>query len=290
MAEIQVATRTVSAAPQRRGRLLSAIPIALALFIIAVVVAFAAFGELFAPRDPNAQNLLVGDVPPNAEFVLGTDQLGRDVVSRIVAGARTALVGPMLVAVGGMTIGTILGMLGGYLGGRLDALIMRWVDLMYSLPGLLIAIVIIGVVGGGYFMAVVVLIILFSPADTRIVRAEALRQRPLPYIEAARTLGVPTWRIMFVHIFPNVLPVVVSYVFLDFAFALVSISGLSFLGLGVPPGTPDWGRMLFENRTVLFTNPLAAIAPGLMIVAAAASMNIVGDWLYERFASSGAGR
>jgi peptide/nickel transport system permease protein len=196
----------------------------------------------------------------------------------------------MLIAVGGMTIGTILGMLGGYLGGRLDAAIMRWVDLMYSLPGLLIAIVVIGVIGGGYAMAVIVLIILFSPADTRIVRAEALRQRPLPYIEAARTLGVPTWRIMFIHIFPNVLPVVVSYVFLDFAFGLVSLSGLSFLGLGVPPGTPDWGRMLFENRTVLFTNPLAAIAPGLMIVAAAASMNIIGDWLYERFASSGAGR
>ncbi len=290
MAEGQVAVPTLATEPRQRGRLAGFIPVAIALVIIGVVVVAAALGDLIAPRDPNAQNLLVGDVPPNGQFPLGTDQLGRDVLSRIIAGARTALVGPMLIAVGGMTIGTILGMLGGYLGGRLDAIIMRWVDLMYSLPGLLIAIVIVGVVGGGYFMAVIVLIVLFSPADTRIVRAEALRQRPLPYIEAARTLGVPTWRIMFVHVLPNVLPVVVSYVFLDFAFGLVSLSGLSFLGLGVPPGTPDWGRMLFENRTVLFTNPLAAVAPGLMIVAAAAAMNIVGDWLYERFASSGAGR
>lgn len=290
MAEAHVAPPTARAAPWQRGRWISAIPIALALLIIGAVVAFAVLGELIAPRNPNQQNLLVGAVPPNEEFLLGTDQIGRDILSRVIAGARTALVGPMLVAVGGMTIGTLLGMLGGYMGGRLDSLIMRWVDLMYSLPALLIAIVVIGVIGGGYFMAVIVLIILFSPADTRIVRAEALRQRPLPYIEAARTLGVPTWRIMFIHVFPNVLPVVVSYVFLDFAFGLVSLSGLSFLGLGVPPGTPDWGRMLFENRTVLFVNPLAAIAPGLMIVAAAASMNILGDWLYERFASSGAGR
>jgi peptide/nickel transport system permease protein len=290
MAEIQVATPTTRSVPRQGGRWINTIPIALSLLVISVVVAFAVLGELIAPRNPNQQNLFIGAVAPNDEFLLGTDQIGRDILSRIIAGARTALVGPMLVAVGGMTIGTMLGMLGGYIGGRLDALIMRWVDLMYSLPALLIAIVVIGVIGGGYVMAVLVLIILFSPADTRIVRAEALRQRPLPYIEAALTLGVPTWRIMFVHVFPNVLPVVVSYVFLDFAFGLVSLSGLSFLGLGVPPGTPDWGRMLFENRTVLFVNPLAAIAPGLMIVAAAASMNILGDWLYERFASSGAGR
>src|SRR5918999_6559635 len=162
MAEVQVATRTVTAPPRQRGRLINAIPIVLAVVIIGVVVVFAILGELIAPSDPNEQNLLVGDVPPNDQFPLGTDQLGRDVLSRIIAGARTALVGPMLIAVGGMTIGTLLGMLGGYLGGRLDAAIMRWVDLMYSLPGLLIAIVVIGVIGGGYAMAVIVLIILFS--------------------------------------------------------------------------------------------------------------------------------
>src|SRR5687767_8871005 len=133
MAEVQVATRTVTATPRQRGRLISVIPVALALLIIGVVVIFAVLGELITPYDPNEQNLLVGDVPPNDEFLLGTDLLGRDVFSRIIAGARTALIGPLLIAVGGMTIGTVLGMLGGYLGGRLDAVIMRWVDLMYSL-------------------------------------------------------------------------------------------------------------------------------------------------------------
>jgi peptide/nickel transport system permease protein len=109
-----------------------------------------------------------------------------------------------------------------------------------------------------------------------------IEQRPLPYIEAARTLGISRTRIMFLHILPNILPIVAAYVVLDFAFALVSLAGLSFLGLGVSPGTADWGRMLFENRTILFTNPMAALMPAAAIVVTAASINIIGDWIYER--------
>ena len=139
---------------------------------------------------------------------------------------------------------------------------MRWVDFMLALPGPLVAIVVVGVVGGGYWTAVLVLIILFTAPDTRIVRSAVLEQRPLPYIDAARTLGVSKTRILFVHILPNVLPIILAYVVLDFAFALVNLAGLSFLGLGVEPGTPDWGRMLFENRTILFTNPVALLLPG----------------------------
>jgi peptide/nickel transport system permease protein len=112
-----------------------------------------------------------------------------------------------------------------------------------------------------------------------------LEQRPLPYIEAARTLGIPRRRIMFRHIFPNILPLIAAYVVLDFAFALVSLAALSFLGLGVPPGTPDWGRMLFENRTILLTNPMAALLPAAAIVVTAASINIIGDWTYERMSA-----
>ena len=139
---------------------------------------------------------------------------------------------------------------------------MRWVDFMIALPGPLVAIVVVGVVGGGYWTAVLVLIILFTAPDTRIVRSAVLEQRPLPYIDAARALGVSKTRILFVHILPNVLPLVLAYVLLDFAFALVNLAGLSFLGLGVEPGTPDWGRMLFENRTILFSNPVGAAAAG----------------------------
>jgi peptide/nickel transport system permease protein len=257
----------------------------IAMAFVAMAIVCAAFGRQIAPYPPNEQDLLLGDSPPSAEHWAGTDLLGRDVLSRTIVGARTALVGPAVVAAGAFAIATILGLWGGYVGGATDSLVMRWVDFMFALPGPLIAIVIVGVVGGGFWTAVAVLVVLFTAPDTRIVRSAVLEQRPLPYIEAARTLGIPRPRIMFRHIFPNILPLIAAYVVLDFAFALVSLAALSFLGLGVPPGTPDWGRMLFENRTILLTNPMAALLPATAIVVTAASINIIGDWTYERMSA-----
>lgn len=257
----------------------------IAMAFVAMAIVCAAFGRQIAPYPPNEQDLLLGDSPPSAEHWAGTDLLGRDVLSRTIVGARTALVGPAVVAAGAFAIATILGLWGGYVGGATDSLVMRWVDFMFALPGPLIAIVIVGVVGGGFWTAVAVLVVLFTAPDTRIVRSAVLEQRPLPYIEAARTLGIPRRRIMFRHIFPNILPLIAAYVVLDFAFALVSLAALSFLGLGVPPGTPDWGRMLFENRTILLTNPMAALLPAAAIVVTAACINIIGDWTYERMSA-----
>ena len=173
-------------------------------------------------------------------------------------------------------------MLSGYLGGWVDSVIMRWVDFMLALPGPLVAIVVVGVIGGGYWTAVLVLVILFTAPDTRIARSAVVGQRPLPYIDAARALGISKTRILFIHILPNVLPIVLANALLDFAFALVSLAGLSFLGLGVEPGTPDWGRMLFENRNILFNNPTALLLPATTIILTAVSMNLIGDWLFER--------
>lgn len=257
----------------------------IAFLFVAIAIVCAVFGREIAPYPPNQQDLLLGDSPPSAEHWAGTDLLGRDVLSRTIVGARTALVGPAVVAAGAFAIATILGLSAGYLGGATDSVVMRWVDFMFALPGPLIAIVIVGVVGGGFWTAVVVLVVLFTAPDTRIVRSAVLEQRPLPYIEAARTLGISRRRIMFRHIFPNILPLIAAYVVLDFAFALVSLAGLSFLGLGVPPGTADWGRMLYENRTILLTNPMAALLPAAAIVVTAASINIIGDWTYERMSS-----
>jgi peptide/nickel transport system permease protein len=257
----------------------------IAMAFVAIAIVCAAFGRQIAPYPPNQQDLVLGDSPPSAEHWAGTDLLGRDVLSRTIVGARTALVGPAVVAAGAFAIATILGLSAGYVGGATDSLVMRWVDFMFALPGPLIAIVIVGIVGGGFWTAVAVLVVLFTAPDTRIVRSAVLEQRPLPYIEAARTLGIRRRRIMFRHIFPNILPLIAAYVVLDFAFALVSLAGLSFLGLGVPPGTPDWGRMLFENRTILLTNPMAALLPAAAIVVTAASINIIGDWTYERMST-----
>lgn len=253
-------------------------------FVLVALVS-AVLGREIAPYPANAQDLLLGVTPPSDEHLAGTDLLGRDVLSRTIVGARTALLGPTIVAVGAFAIATVLGLLSGYIGGVIDSVVMRWVDFMFALPGPLIAIVIVGVAGGGFWTAVVVLVVLFTAPDTRIVRSAVLEQRPLPYIEAARTLGISRSRIMFLHILPNILPIVAAYVVLDFAFALVSLAALSFLGLGVSPGQADWGRMLFENRTLLLTNPLAAILPATAIVVTAGSINIIGDWIYERMAN-----
>ena len=256
--------------------------VALAFILVAIVVICAFFGPRIAPDSPFTQRLDVGDVPPSDQFLAGTDLLGRDVLSRTIYGAWTALVGPLTVAVSGWAIATVLGLLSGYLGGWVDSAIMRWVDFMLALPGPLVAIVVVGVVGGGYWTAVLVTTIIFTAPDTRIVRSAVLEQRPRPYIDAARALGVSKARILFVHILPNVLPIILAYVVLDFAFALVNLAGLSFRGLGVEPGTPDWGRMLFENRTIIFTNPVALLLPAGMIILTAVSMNRIGDGLFER--------
>lgn len=259
------------------------IMVALSLVFLVVMLVFAVFGTAITPHDHEEQRLFVSDTPPSAEFWAGTDQLGRDVFSRTIIGARPALVGALTVSVGAFAIATVLGLASGYLGGTVDTGVMRWADLMLALPGLLIAIVVVGVFGGGFWVAVLVLILLFAAPDTRIVRSAVLQQRPLPYIEAVRTLGVSKPRVMFGHILPNILPIIFAYVVLDFAFALVALAGLSFLGLGIEPGAADWGRMLSENRNLLFSNPWAAVVPAVLIILTAAAMNLVGDWMYDRF-------
>ena len=252
------------------------------MLIVAVVVTCAILGPWIAPHSPFAQQLALGETPPSPQHLAGTDLLGRDVLSRVIVGARTALVGPAVIVAGAFAIATLLGLLSGYLGGAADTIIMRWADFMIALPGPLVAIVVVGVIGGGYWSAVLVLLVLFAAPDTRLVRSAVIEQRSMPYIDAARVLGVKVPRILFVHILPNVMPLVSAYVLLDFAFALISIAGLSFLGLGVQPGTPDWGRMLYENRNILFSNPAALLLPAAMIVLTAVSINLIGDWLSER--------
>lgn len=276
------------AAPRARRGFSPAV--GLALLVLLAVVCCAAFGEWIAPRDPNEQDLLFSLTGPSRDHLLGTDDLGRDIASRTIVGARTAVVGPLLIALGAMLIGNVLGLLAGYFGGLTDSVISRWVDLVYAMPALLVAIVVVGVLGGGYFLAVALLVILFSPIDTRIVRGATLDQRSRPYVEAARMLGLSNRQIMVVHIWPNVLPLALANAFLTFAFSIVSLTSLSFLGLGVGPGTADWGRMLSDSRTLLFDVPAAALAPGIAIVVAAASVNVVGDWLYERLSDRGRAR
>ena len=283
---VVAAEAAVPAAPPasaRRGRV--SWLIVACLVIVAAVVVMVVFGSLIAPQNP-----LNALAKPGGGHWLGTDSLGRDVFSRLIAGARTAFIGPLVIALSSRVLGNLLGLWAGYKGGRVDAVIMRWVDLMWSVPGLLVIIVVSGTLGGGYWLAVGLLVILTVPFDTRVVRAATLEQAPRPYVEAARAIGVPGWRIMVWHIWPNVSPVAVANAFLNFAGSLTALAGLSFLGLGVAPGTPDWGLMLSEGLQDLFVNPVAVLAPGALIVLTATSMNLIGDWLQERLSSRGATR
>ncbi|MFF2728892.1 ABC transporter permease [Streptomyces sp. NPDC058008] len=250
--------------------------------LTALMVATAVAGQWVFP-DWNRQDLMSTGAMPGDGHLLGTDELGRDVWHMLVAGARSTLAGAALVAVGSMVIGNLLGLTAGYFGGITDTAVRRLADLLLALPALLVTIVVAGIGGGGYALAVGVLVVLTSPGDVRLVRSAVLEQRHRPYVEAAETLGLPTWTIMARHIWPNVLPVVVANTMLNFAGAIVALSSLSFLGLGVPPGAPDWGRMLAENRTLLYDNPSAALAPAVAVIVCTVAVNLLGDRLFEHF-------
>jgi peptide/nickel transport system permease protein len=271
----------LTAAVAKRASRRPPLPIIVAIAIMTLVVLLAIVGPLIAPEDPTHLDLLTGLQGPSAAHPLGTDDLGRDILSRVIAGAPTALLGATGVALGSILLGSILGLLSGYRGGWVDTVIMRWVDLNFALPSLLVAIVIGGVLGGSYLSAIILLCVLSSPTDARLIRGATLEQRSLPYVEAARTLGFRPLRIMVREVWPNLRPIVLANGFLEFAGGLLALSTLSFLGIGVGPGTADWGRMLSESRSMLQENPFTALAPGLMIVLTATSMNLIGDWLSE---------
>jgi peptide/nickel transport system permease protein len=260
--------------------------VVISFVVVGLGFAAALLSSLVVPH-AEQQNLMIGITKPGLHHLLGTDQLGRDVLALLIAGARTSVLGPLEIAIGSVLIGDVIGLVSGYFGGWIDGVAMRWVDLMFSLPALLVAIVVTGIAGSTYTVAVIVLIVLFAPGDARVVRGAVLDQRHRPYIEAARLSNLSSRRIMAMHLWPNVSPIALANGFLDFAFALVSLASLSFLGLGVGPGSPDWGRTLANNSGLLQANPWAAVAPGLAIILMAAAMNVLGDWVFDRLQARG---
>lgn len=272
---------------RRRRRHWPGLLVLVCMAILAVIIAAAILGDLITPYGPDAQDLVTGLTGPSADHLLGTDDLGRDIFSRVIAGSRAALVGPLIVAAGSAIIGGTLGLIAGATGGWVDSIIMRWADLMYAMPGLLVLIVIGGVIGGGYLIAVPLLVLFVAPYVARIVRSVTIEQQGRAYMEAARTLGVSKSRRIFVHLAPNAMPELVATSSVQYATALVTLSSLSFLGLGASAGAADWGLMASENRTLIFDNAMSMLAPALMIVITAAAVTIVGDWLFERMQARG---
>lgn len=286
---VQIDEVAALTAGERRRRFGKVPPflVVLSLVVLGVVVVLAVTGDLFAPQDPTAQDPLSSSLPPGDGHPLGTDQLGRDVLSLLVAGTRPALVGPLIVAIITTLLALVLGMWAGYRGGWVDTMIARTADLLYSLPALLIAIVVVGLVSPSYVVMILVLAFLTFPGGVRVIRSVTLVQARQPYVDAARTLGLPTSRILRRHVLPNIAPTVVSSFLLDFAGALVGFSALAFLGLGVQPGSADWGTMVADGQVLILLNPAMSVAPALCLIAVTASATVVGDWLFERFSARG---
>lgn len=259
--------------------------IALSMAVVAATLICAAAHPLLDPLAMD-QNPALGSVGPGvAGHLLGTDQLGRDVLSLLGSGAMTAVLGPLIVATGSMLIGIMLGGAAGYRGRFADVFASRYADLLLAMPAILLAIVVAGVLGGGYWVTVLVLIVLFSPSDVRLIRGAVMEQMTRSYIESVRVLCLSGPRILFRHVLPNVVPVILANALLNICFALVAISSLSLLGIGAPAGSADWGLQLADGRALLGTNPWAAIAPGIAIVAMATSANLLGQWVAETLES-----
>lgn len=272
-------------APKKRSRV--PIEVLISLVLLVIVTLLAIFGTVIAPN-ATSQSILDALLPPGSPgHLLGTDELGRDVLALTIAGASSSLVGPAIVALGSMLLGILLGTIAGYVRGPIDFLISRWTDLLFSLPLLLAAIVVAGIFGAGYWMTVVLLIVLFSPSDIRIVRAGVLEQSARPYVEAVQMLSLSKARIMFGQVLPNVWSLIITNAMLNTAFALVAFSSLSFLGVGVPPGSADWGRQLTDGRSIMVDNPAAVLVPALLIIGVACAANLVGDWLGQTLTRAG---
>jgi peptide/nickel transport system permease protein len=279
------ARRAISQATRRLSRAPVVVIVAFAIVILAALTAL--LGGLVFPHATGQDIMASLDPIGTASHPLGTDELGRDVLQMAVAGAASALAGPVVIAMGSAAIGLFFGTIAGYRGGIADTFIARWSDLLLSLPVVLVAIVVVGITGGGYWPTVILLMILFTPSDIRLVRSAVMEQTARPYVEAARVLGLRPRRIAVVHIIPNVIPIEAANLLLNIAFALVSLSALSFLGLGVAPGSANWGQQLADGQSIMAQNPAAVWTPALLIIVVACSINVVGEWLSGRLGGRG---
>ena len=250
-----------------------------AILLLAIVV-LAVFAPWVAPFSPTGMKVSQRLRPPGMVNWFGTDEFGRDILSRIIHGGRASLGIGMAVVIASMLAGTTLGLLAGYYRAA-DGVIMRIVDAMMSLPDILLAIFLVAVLGASAGNVVLALAIVYTPRVTRVVRGSTLVVRELPFVEAARTLGVSTWRILTVHILLNVAsPILVQATFI-FAYAVLAEAGLSFLGAGVPPEIPTWGTMIATGQQYADQAVWVVLFPGLAIVLSALSLQLVGDGLRD---------
>jgi peptide/nickel transport system permease protein len=249
--------------------------------MVAVVLLAALVGPALAPYPPAAQLLELRLAPPSAAHPLGLDELGRDVLSRLLHGARVSVtVGFAVVLLAG-AVGTLVGAVAGYWGGAVDALLMRATDVVLAFPGILLAIALVAVLGPALSHVVVALAAIGWVGYARLVRGQVLKLRAEEYVVAARAAGIPSWRVLGRHVLPGVLPLLVVQATLGMAGAVLAEAGLSFLGLGQPPPGASWGAMINAGRAHLLDAPHVALFPGLAIVWTVLGLNFLGDGLVD---------
>jgi peptide/nickel transport system permease protein len=255
----------------------------LGALVVVVAVVAAIVGPVLAPFDPSAQELALRLEGPSLVHWFGLDELGRDIFARVLSGARISLMVGIVVVSVSATIGTLLGAIAGYFGGRVDEAISRVIDILLAFPGLLLAIALVAVLGPSLTNVVLALCLIGWVGYARLVRGQVLRARELEFVQAARALGAPTSRILIQHIIPTALPAVSVQATLGMGGAILAEASLSFLGLGVQPPTPSWGTMLSYGRSHLLDAPHLTIFPGIAIAVVVLGFNFLGDGLRDTF-------
>jgi len=250
----------------------------LALLITGIAIT----GLFYLPYDYNAMESGQKFSPPDLSHLMGTDNFGRDVFSRIMAGSKYTLLTALLTIAGSAAAGTVLGLLSGYAGRIWDEITMRLMDALSSFPGILLALVMVSLMDNSLSTLIIALFVLFIPGFTRIMRNGMLQYKDRDFVTAALTTGTSRFRIIFVHVFPNLVPSLLSASILGLSNAILAESTMSYLGLGIQPPVPSWGRMLSESQTFLFNAPWCALSPGIMIMLTVLAFHYLGEGLKER--------
>jgi peptide/nickel transport system permease protein len=265
----------VRRAPAKPGRSSIAARLGVAILLLAAVVALAA--PVIAPHDPLKQDLGHALARPGAGYWLGTDNVGRDVLSRVVWGTRVSLVAGFVSVAMALAAGGVLGLTAGYCGGRVDGLVMRAMDAVLSFPPLVLALALGAVLGAGLTGVLIALGVVYTPTFARLMRAQVLAITARDYVDAARALGAPAWRIAWRHVLPNATAPIVVQASLSVAFAILAEASLSFLGLGIQPPAASWGSMINAGRGYLQQAPWIVFAPGAALFVTVVGLSFVGD-------------
>ncbi|MGW6055557.1 ABC transporter permease [Streptomyces sp. NPDC055189] len=285
MSTYQLASAAGDRLPRGRVRALArgqGVPIA-AGAVVALVVVAAVFAPLLAPYDPNAVDPLAVSRGSSAAHWLGTDDTGRDILSRLLYGARPSLLAPALITLAAGTVGTALAVSAAWLGGWYDRVVSAFLDLVFGFPGLVLAVVGAAVFGAGLDIAVLTLSLAYLPYIARIVRSAALRERSLPYVSALGMLGLPGRRICLRHLLPNLMPLVLVQATTSFGYTMLDVAAFSFIGLGTQPPTAEWGLMVANGAPgIIGGQPEQSLYAGLVIVVFVIACNLLGGGLSRR--------